>query len=162
MSCHYWGFVPHWAKDTRFRPINAKAETIDEKPFFRSAFKKSRCLVPANGFYEWQAINGRKQPFYISLPDNELLAFAGLYDHWEHDDDVIDSCVVITTSANETMSGIHSRMPVILHPEDYSSWLGKGDKSLLQPYSGKIITCKVSTAVNNPKNNDRSLLEPVS
>lgn len=163
MALHSWGFVPHWARDAKFRPINAKAETIDQKPFFRSAFRQSRCLIPANGFYEWQqTAEGNKQPFYIRLPDSELMAFAGLYDHREKDGEVIDSCVIITTRASESIAGVHARMPVILLPQDYSGWLAEGDKTLLQPCPEELQVYAVSNAVNNPKNDDRSLLEPLS
>ena len=157
----HWGLIPHWAKDSKIKPINAKAETIESKPFFRSAFKKSRCLVPANGFYEWKKTNRHKQPFYFRLEDADLLAFAGLWDHWEHEDEIIESCTIITTAANEIMKPVHDRMPVILAPDNYDTWLQEGGKSLLQPYAGAIIAYPVSTAVNNPKHNDRKLIEPV-
>ncbi|HKK15289.1 MAG TPA: SOS response-associated peptidase [Gammaproteobacteria bacterium] len=163
MANHYWGLVPHWASDTKLQPINARSDAVDQKPFFRSAFRKSRCLVPANGFYEWQRTEEkRKQPYYSRLPDSEILAFAGLHEHWEKDGRVIDSCAIITTDANKTMAKIHSRMPVILKPADYDNWLETGSKALLQPYAGEMLAYEVSTAVNNPKNDDRSLLEPVS
>lgn len=162
MANHHWGLVPHRAGDGKFRPINARAETIEQKPFFRSAFRKTRCLVPANGFYEWQKTQGgRKQPFYARLPDSELMAFAGLYEHWEKDGKIIDSCAIITTQANAAMADIHPRMPVILRPADYDNWLETGDKALLQPYPGEMLIHAVGTAVNNPENNDRTLLEPV-
>ncbi|MBM2830353.1 MAG: response-associated protein [Gammaproteobacteria bacterium] len=157
----HWGLVPHWAKDTKLKPINAKAETVDSKPFFRSAFKKSRCLIPANGFYEWKRTNKHKQPFYFKLKDSELLAFAGLWDHWEHDDETLESCTMITTVANDVMKPVHDRMPVILDPDNYDAWLHEGSKSLLQPYAGKMISYPVSTAVNNPKHNGKDLIEPV-
>ena len=157
----HWGLVPHWAKDTKLKPINAKAETVDSKPFFRSAFKKSRCLIPANGFYEWKRTNKHKQPFYFKLKDSELLAFAGLWDHWEHDDATLESCTLITTVANDVMKPVHDRMPVILDPDNYDAWLNEGGKSLLQPYAGKMISYPVSTAVNNPRHNGKDLIEPV-
>lgn len=157
----HWGLVPHWAKDTKLKPINAKAETVDSKPFFRSAFKKSRCLIPANGFYEWKKTNKQKQPFYFKLKDAELMAFAGLWDHWEHDGDTIESCTIITTEANDVMKPVHDRMPVILDPEVYDTWLQEGGKTLLQPYTGEMLSYPVSTAVNNPKHNGKDLIEPV-
>lgn len=157
----HWGLVPHWAKDTRLKPINAKAETIDTKPFFRSAFKKYRCLIPANGFYEWKRTNKHKQPYYFKLKDTELMAFAGLWDHWEHDGATIESCAIITTDANNVMKPVHDRMPVILEPDDYDAWLLDGNKTLLQPYSGEMIAYPVSTIVNNPKHNGKDLIEPV-
>ena len=157
----HWGLIPHWAKDTKIKPINAKAETIDQKPFFRSAFRKSRCLIPANGFYEWKRANNHKQPYYFRLRDSEMLAFAGLWDHWEHEGESIDSCTIITTEANDVMKPVHDRMPVILDPENYDAWLQEGNKTLLQPYSGETIVYPVSTAVNNPKHNGKDLIEPV-
>jgi len=156
----HWGLIPHWAKDPKLKPINAKAETVDSKPFFRSAFKKSRCLIPANGFYEWKMAKKHKQPFYFKLKDADLMAFAGLWDHWEHDGENIESCTIITTEANEIMKPVHDRMPVIIEPDDYEAWLQEGGKSLLQPYAGEMITYPVSTAVNNPKHNGRDLIEP--
>jgi len=157
----YWGLIPHWAKDTKLKPINAKAETVDSKPFFRSAFRKSRCLIPANGFYEWQRTARLKQPYYFRLKDAELMAFAGLWDRWEHADDTIESCTIITTEANDVMKPIHDRMPVIVGPDDYDEWLQEGGKTLLHPYSGEMICYPVSTAVNNPEHNGRDLIEPL-
>lgn len=156
----HWGLVPHWAKDTKIKPINAKAETVDSKPFFRSAFKKSRCLIPANGFYEWKRTNKHKQPFYFKLKDSELMSFAGLWDHWEHDGETIESCTIITTEANDVMKPVHNRMPVILDPDGYDTWLQEGGKILLQPYAGEMFSYPVSTAVNNPKINGKDLIEP--
>ena len=158
VTCH-WGLVPHWARDTRLHPINAKAETIDKKPFFRSAYKHNRCLIPAN---EWKGSRGHKQPFYLRLADSELFAFAGLWDHWEQGDDVVESCTIITTNANELMAPIHNRMPVILDKNDYNEWLFDGTKSLLVPYHGNMTCHQVSTIVNNPDNEGRDLIQPVS
>ena len=157
----HWGLIPHWAKDTKIKPINAKAETIDKKPFFRSAFRKTRCLVPANGFYEWKRANNHKQPYYFKLKDSELLAFAGLWDRREQEGETFDSCTIITTSANDIMKPVHDRMPVILKPEDYDAWLKEGKKELLQPYSGDMIVYPVSTVVNNPKHDGKDLIEPI-
>lgn len=158
----HWGLIPHWAKDTKIKPINAKAETIESKPFFRSAFKKNRCLIPANGFYEWKRINKNKQPWYFRLKDSELMAFAGIWDHWEHNGEHIDSCTIITTDANDVMKPVHNRMPVILDPDDYNTWLLEGNKNLLLPYSGKMEAWPVSTVVNNPSHNGKDLIEPVT
>ena len=160
VTCH-WGLIPHWSKDTKLQPINAKAETISEKPFFRSTFLKSRCLIPANGFYEWQGTTGHKQPYYFKLKDSELLAFAGLWDRWEQGGKTIESCTIITTEANIIMNPIHHRMPVILDPEKYDEWLIDGNKEILIPYSGKMKCYPVSTAVNDPENNSSSLIQPV-
>lgn len=161
MNCH-WGLIPHWAKDAKIQPINAKAETITEKPFFRSAFIKHRCLIPANGFYEWQGTSKPKQPYYFQLKDSELLAFAGLWEHWEHEGNTIESCTIITTEANIIMNPVHHRMPVILDPDNYDKWLIDGGSDLLNPYSGKMKSYPVSTAVNNPANNSRELIQPLN
>lgn len=157
----HWGLVPHWAKDSKIKPINARAETVDSKPFFRSAFKKNRCLIPANGFYEWQRINKHKQPWYFKLKDVELMAFAGLWDHWEHDGDMMESCTIITTKANDVMKTVHNRMPVILDRDDYDAWLIGGNKSLLQSYPGEMHAYPVSTAVNNPEHNGEDLIKAI-
>ncbi|MGH8121053.1 MAG: SOS response-associated peptidase, partial [Gammaproteobacteria bacterium] len=157
----YWGLIPHWAKDTKLKPINAKAESVASKPFFRSAFKKNRCLVPANGFYEWKRTGKQKQPYYFRLKDTELMAFAGLWDRWEHDGKITESCALITTDASGVMKPVHDRMPVILDPKDYDAWLHEGDKALLQPYAGDMICYPVSTAVNNPRHTGKELIEPV-
>lgn len=160
VNCH-WGLIPHWARDTRLQPINARAETITDKPFFKSIFKKRRCLIPVNGFYEWQAADGKKQPYYCRLKDSELFAFAGLWDRWEQDDKIIESCTIITTEANISMNPIHHRMPVILDPVDYDDWLQLADRDLLVPYRGKMKCYPVSTDVNNPENNSKSLIQPL-
>lgn len=124
----HWGLIPSWAKDKSIANnlINARSETIAEKPSFRNAFKRRRCLIPASGFYEWKAEDGGKQPWYITHKSNELMAFAGLWEHWtSKEGDEIESCCIITRQANPFMEKIHSRMPVILHPEQWSVWLSK-------------------------------------
>ncbi|MCS7040325.1 MAG: SOS response-associated peptidase, partial [Anaerolineae bacterium] len=122
-----WGLIPSWAKDIHIgnRLINARAETLTEKPAFRTAFRRRRCLIPANGFYEWQKPTaGRKQPYFIGLPDRRPFAFAGLWEHWEGaDGSVLDSCAIITTAANERVRVLHDRMPVILERTDFGDWL---------------------------------------
>lgn len=158
----HWGLVPHWAKDTKIKPVNAKAETLESKPFFRSAFKKNRCLIPANGFYEWKRVDGHKQPYYFRLDNAELMAFAGLWDCREAGNELTYSCTIITTSANDVMKTVHDRMPVILEPGDYDAWLIEGDKSLLEPYTGELLAYPVSTIVNNPENDGKDLVEPFS
>ncbi len=124
----HWGLVPFWAKDVSVgnKLINARSETIDKKPSFRVAFKKRRCLIPADGFYEWQGEKGNKQPIYLSLPGQEPFAFAGLWERWtpkEADSEEYRSCTIITTAASESVKPIHHRMPVILKPEKYDQWL---------------------------------------
>ncbi|MDX1519483.1 MAG: SOS response-associated peptidase [Gammaproteobacteria bacterium] len=159
MTTAHWGFVPHWAKDDKFKPINARAETVASKPFFRGAFKKKRCLIPASGFYEWQGAKGEKQPYYIKPAGSDLFAFAGLWDHWDSPDKSFDSCTIITTTANKTMAPIHSRMPVIIDPGDYDDWLAKGNRELLKPYEGAMEAWPVSKSVNSPKHDGPELIE---
>ena len=155
-----WGLIPSWAKDMSMgaRMINARAETVAEKPAFRSAFRQRRCLLVADGFYEWQRLEGKKQPFYFRLQDQQPFAFAGLWEHWQSPEgDSIDSCTILTTQANELLSSIHDRMPVILPPSSYDLWLDRTVRqpeqlqSLLQPYPAEAMTAyPVSTKVNSP------------
>ena len=156
-----WGLIPHWAKDKSIgnKLINARAETIAQKPSFRSPFRHSRCLIIASGFYEWQKQDGGKQPFYIQQIDSLPLALAGLWTTWEQEGEAIDTCTIITTEANEIMQPIHQRMPVILKSDDYEKWLNPTVQQpellqpLLQPYSStQLKTYPVSTLVNNPRN----------
>jgi putative SOS response-associated peptidase YedK len=157
-----WGLVPAWVKDPtkHNKPINARSETVTEKPSFRAAFRYRRCLIPADGFYEWQKVNSRqKQPYFLSLQDSTPLAFAGLYEEWESPaGEFIESCTILTTTANELVSPIHDRMPVILDPQDYAMWLDpsfdKSDKlqALLKPYPAAAMQAyPVSTLVNSPE-----------
>lgn len=142
--------------------INARADTVHEKPAYRKAFKKRRCLIPASGFYEW-----RKQPYNIRLKDTEIFAFAGLWEHWEGPEGrVIESCSIIVTEANQLIEPIHDRMPVILPPKDYDTWLDPGNydtntlRKLLRPYPpSKMDLYPVSTAVNNARNQGPELIE---
>jgi len=159
--CH-WGLIPHWAKDDKIKPINAKAETVKKKPFFRNAFRHQRCLVPANGYYEWQATNGRKKPWYIYPADEPLISFAGLWETWEGGDEPRDTFTIITTAANEKTAAIHDRMPVIISPEYHDDWLQEGKETLLRPYpDDALATHSVSTVVNNPKNEGKDLIQPI-
>lgn len=158
-----WGLIPAWAKDTSMgtRLINARAETVNEKPSFRSAFRQRRCLVVADGFYEWQHQAGKKQPFYFRLQNGQPFAFAGLWERWKSPDaEIIESCTILTTEANELLRPIHERMPVILNPDDYNLWLdptvqtSEKLQQLLHPYPTEAMTSyAVSTKVNNPHNN---------
>lgn len=123
-----WGLIPSWAKDETIgnKLINARSETIAEKPSFRSAFKRRRCLIPASGFYEWKTENGIKQPWYISLVSGEPMAFAGLWETWNSKEgEGIESCCIITTAANSFMEPIHDRMPATLNPEQWPLWLSQ-------------------------------------
>jgi putative SOS response-associated peptidase YedK len=120
-----WGLIPAWAEHPAIgnRMINARADGVATKPAFRKAFRLRRCLVVADGFYEWKKLNGRKQPYYIHMKDGQPFAFAGLWEHWDRGEEPIDSCTILTTEPNELAAAIHDRMPVILHREDYDLWL---------------------------------------
>ena len=167
-----WGLIPSWAKDPKIgnQCINAKAETVAEKPSFRSAFKKRRCLVIADGFYEWQIHGTRKQPMWIGLRDRRPFAFAGLWEHWSpNHGEPIESCTIITTQPNVLMQSIHNRMPVILAPQDYETWLDPAFQqvatlnTLLRPFPAEHMTAfPVSTVVNNPRHDAPQCLEPVA
>jgi putative SOS response-associated peptidase YedK len=165
-----WGLIPSWTKQGS-KPhgiINARAETVAEKPSFRRPLLTQRCLVPASGFYEWKNTSQGKVPYYIRLKSRELFAFAGIYDIW-HDAQgrALRSYCIITTEPNELMQSIHTRMPVILRREAEDVWLNRDNQdadellSLLVPYaSGELEAYPVSKRVNSPSNNDRSLIEP--
>ncbi len=161
-----WGLVPAWAKsltDVKHNLFNARAETAAEKPSFRSAFKSRRCLMPASGFYEWRTVDGVKQPYYISRADGEPMVFAGLWEHWAKDGQELDSCTMLTTSANEFMRELHHRMPVILEAHEREIWLLEGPEEVLHPSpEGVLQAWPVSRAVGNVRNESSSLLEPVS
>jgi putative SOS response-associated peptidase YedK len=162
-----WGLVPHWSKEEKpkYSTINARAETLAEKPTYREAFRRKRCLIPATGFYEWKREGGRKIAHHIQLPDGELFAFAGLWDHWDREGAGFDSCSIIVTSANAAMEPIHERMPVILNPAQYNTWLNVAHfnqaqlEALLVPYSGKLGAYPVSPYVNNPRHDDARCIE---
>ncbi len=156
-----WGFIPHWARDTKLKPINAKAESIGEKPYFRDAFRRRRCLVPANGYFEWKPVNGRKQPYFIRMKEAELLSFAGVWSSWQGPDGAIESCAIITTAACDDLAGIHHRMPAIIEPDDHAAWLHEGGGGLLRPCSGDMEACRVSDRVNNPRNQGEALVRPL-
>jgi len=161
-----WGLIPFWAKDDKisYSTINARAETVARKPAFRDAFKKRRCLIAADGYYEWKKLeDGTKQPYRITLKPEQPFSFAGLWEHWEKDNKVIESCTIIVTDANELTKDIHGRMPVILDPADYESWLGgSADVDLLKPYpSASMRRYPVSKAVGNVRNTGPELIEPV-
>jgi len=167
----YWGLIPHWAKDNKkfaYSTINARAETVAEKPVFRTPFRRTRCLVPSTGFYEW-ADEGEKtkQPYLIQHKSHVLMAFAGLWDHWTDGKEQIDSYSIIVTNANQTVSQVHDRMPVILKPEDYISWLDSDTdtKSLMQLLAPSddedIVMTPVSRHVNNPLNEDPACIKAI-
>lgn len=164
----HWGLIPSWAKDPKMgaRMINARAETVTEKPSFRAAFKQRRCLILADGFYEWQQQEKKKQPFYFRMNDEHPFAFAGLWEHWKSGDgEVINSCTILTTEPNDLMRPVHNRMPVIIDPKDYDLWLDTEVKKpellqpLLHPYSAEEMTAyPVSTKVNKPVNDSAELI----
>lgn len=175
MDLFHWGLVPHWAKDPSAgnKMINARAETLASKNAYKPLFAKRRCIIPADGFYEWQKIPGqkRKQPMFISRPDGEPLALAGLWSVWRHPDnpdDQLHSCTIITTGANDDIAEVHDRMPVILPPEAWASWLDRDDADLdtlgklLVPAPPKLIELRpVSAEVNNVRNRGPHLIERV-
>lgn len=167
-----WGLIPSWAKDTKIgsRLINARAETAAEKPSFRSALRRRRCLVLADGFYEWQRQQQRKQPYYICLRDARPFAFAGLWEHWQdRAGATLETCTILTTAANELVAPIHNRMPVILAQTDHDRWLDpvmqnpQHLKPLFRPYpADQFSAFPVSDHVNNPHNDDPGCLERLS
>lgn len=165
-----FGLVPHWAEEpkTGYSLINARAETVASKPAFRTAFRRRRCLIPATGFYEWQATKQGKQPWYVRVRDSELFAMAGLWEHWEGEAGVIESFAIIVTEANERVRPIHDRMPVILAPKDYRFWLdpdnhdSDGLQRLLRPWPAeKMVAWPVSRRVNRPEDDGPELLRPL-
>ena len=164
-----WGLIPHWAKDMKigYRMINARSETLAQKPSFRAAFKKRRCLIVADGFYEWKHAGRIKEPFYIQLENGTVFGFAGLWESWKSPDgNIVESCTVITTSANELIRKIHDRMPVILLPEDYDTWLQDSTpelrlQQLLAPYPAEEMEMyRVSSEVSSPKNDTPACIRP--
>jgi putative SOS response-associated peptidase YedK len=167
-----WGLVPHWAKDIKigFSTINAMAETVDTKPVFREAFQRRRCIVPVDNFYEWEKLGPKeKQPYAIALADRSLMALAGLWETWRSAaKETIRSFTIVTTMPNALCADLHNRMPVILPPQMWSTWWGEELakpaelKSLLVPYAGEMVCWPVSQRVGNVKNNDASLVEPIS
>ena len=158
--CH-WGFIPHWVKEPVLKPINARAETLTDKPYFRDAFRRRRCLVPANGYYEWCAAPGGKQPYFIRMAGAELISFAGLWSSWQGPDGPVESCVIITKAAQEELLDIHDRMPVIIEPDNYDAWLDVGGQDLLRPSAGEMEAYPVSSRVNNPRNQGEALIQPL-
>ncbi|CAN5300959.1 SOS response-associated peptidase [soil metagenome] len=166
-----WGLIPSWAKDPEIgnRMINARGETVSEKPSFRKAFKVRRCLILADGFYEWQKTDNGKQPYHVRMQDGSPFAFAGLWEFWNGGGDEMRTCAIITTEANDLMNEIHHRMPVILPPEDYDLWLDPDfdEKepltSLLRPCPDEAMEAyPVSRKVNRPANDEPGCIEPAA
>jgi putative SOS response-associated peptidase YedK len=170
ISCR-WGLIPPWAKDMSFasRMINARAETVAEKPSFKKPFKTSRCLIVADGFFEWRKVQDKKIPMYISMKDGGLIGFAGLYSHWRPPGgESICTCAIITTEPNELLTPIHNRMPAIVKPDQREIWLNpeisdeKDLLPLLGSYDSDLMEAyEVSTAVNSPRNNSAENIKPV-
>ena len=167
----HWGLVPSWAKDKAIgnKMINARAETLAQKPSFRRAFNQRRCVVLASGFYEWRTEDGAKRPYFISRKDSEPIAMAGLWESWRQEAGPLESCTIITTDANEFMQTLHHRMPAMLAPEQCGSWLDSENvgtaeaASLLRPLEGDGLQAwPVSTRVNSPRNEGAGLLDPVA
>lgn len=162
----YWGLIPHWAKDRKISHhlINARAETIAEKPAFKSAYQQRRCVIPATGFYEWQKTDQGKQAYCISRKDQSLFAFAGIWEYWDHGEETIYSCSIITTAANQLINPIHQRMPVIIDNKNISLWLDKQasvetTQQLLAADAYQNMQLKqLSDWVNNPSHNDKNCL----
>ena len=174
LDFYSWGLIPSWAKDPAIgnRLINARAETLVEKPSFRTAFRRRRCLIPADGFYEWRADAGSKSktPYYIRLKSQQPFAFAGLWEIWNSPDgSEIRSCTIITTTPNELMQVIHNRMPVILPLDDYAKWLDPGEprpemlQNLLRSYpADEMVAYPVSKLVNSPQNDVIACIQPAA
>jgi putative SOS response-associated peptidase YedK len=165
-----WGLVPFWADDPEIgsRMANARSETAPTKPAFRASFRSRRCLIVADGFYEWQARNGKKQPYYIRLKSGRPFGIAGLWDRWEKQGKPLETCTILTCDANEPMLTIHDRMPVVIPPESFAVWLDPAEHDpgklarLLRPFHPDEMTAyPVSTLVNNVRNDSAKCIEPV-
>lgn len=166
-----WGLVPQWAKsaDGNYRMINARAETVAEKPAFRTPLRSRRCLVPADGYYEWKSIEGRKQPYFFSMQDGAPFCFAGLWERWQPaEGDALETCTIITTDANALGAEVHHRMPVILAHEDHDRWLDPGTTKadevlpLLTPFPAEAMSVyPVSTIVNNARSDGADCIAPL-
>lgn len=174
-----WGLVPEWAKDISIasRMINARAETVAEKPAFRTAFRTRRCLVPADGYYEWQKEDGRRQPYRVTRDDGAPMAFAGLWEEWKarrdsggetpvSAGDVIKTFTIVTTAASESVGGLHDRMPAVIEPDDFDAWLtNSGDEAapprdLLRPSAISFVITRVGMHVNAVRNDDPQCIAP--
>jgi putative SOS response-associated peptidase YedK len=167
-----WGLVPSWAKDPSIgsKMINARSETIQEKPSFRNAFLRRRCLIPSDGFYEWQKPSGKgaSAPYYFHTTDHHPFAFAGLWEFWRSPEgEDLRSCTILTTQANSLVAPVHERMPVMLHGDDMERWLGPGNPEvwmgLLKPFPAeRMVVYPVSTNVNSPMRDGPDLVRPVN
>jgi putative SOS response-associated peptidase YedK len=163
-----WGLIPHWKKDgARTKGfINARSETLTEKPSFRDSFKRRRCLIPADGFYEWKKMSRSKIPYRISLEDKDIFAFAGIWDSYHEGDHKVDTVAIVTTESNRLLRSVHSRMPVILTGNDESIWLYEDNlaiiKKICEPNDQLALSiCQISKAINDPHNESPDLIKPV-
>jgi putative SOS response-associated peptidase YedK len=164
-----WGLIPSWAKEESigYKMINVRAESVKVKPGFKVAYKFRRCLIPASGFYEWKKEGSGKQPYLIRFPESDLFALAGIWESWKKhaSDERIESCAILTTSANGVISRVHDRMPVIIRPDDIDLWLDAYSSThridtLMRPFDDQDMSChRISKAVNNVKNDDASLIQ---
>ena len=165
-----WGLVQRWAKDPSIgtKMINARGETVHDKPSFRTAYRRHRCLIPADGFYEWMSVgtgeHARKQPMHIGMKDRSLFAFGGLFERWRSEaDEVLDTCTIVTTEANSLLAAVHARMPMIVAPPDLARWLDPGNAEvadLIAPFPAEAMAYyPVSTRVNNVRHDDAALIE---
>lgn len=165
-----WGLIPSWAKDPSIgnRLINARSESVHEKPSFRHAIRYRRCIIPGNGFFEWSNAGGKKQPLYIRMKDDSIMGFAGIWEHWKNPEgETLETCSILTTISNKLIQTIHERMPVILHHEEYNLWLDRKVtdpeklKPLYQPYPSDLMEMyPVSPLVNSPHNDSPECIEP--
>lgn len=163
-----WGLLPHWVDDPEDFPdlINARGETVSEKPAFRDAFDKRRCLIPANNFYEWTGRKGNRVPYYIGVEDQDLFAIAGIWETWSENGTEIQSAAIITTDANDVVDELHGRMPVILDRDEEERWLESDNEDELHAFidpfqDDRTKAYEVSKAVNNPANEGPKLVEPI-
>src|SRR5271167_3545311 len=171
LSLVCWGLIPSWAKDSSAaaRMINARSETAGTKPAFRDALQFRRCLIPADGFYEWRKMGKTKQPYCFEVGPGELFAFAGIWDRWKDPrGNTVETCSILTTTPNALTSAVHDRMPVILDPDGYDLWLDPGMKDvataskLLQPFNARLMRCyPVSTRINDVANDDEECSQPM-
>jgi len=163
-----WGLIPHWAKEekTKFNLINAKAETVTEKPMFKGLVHSKRCLILADCFYEWKKVGVKKVPYRILMKDEHPFAFAGLWDSWQHEGKELQTCLIITTTPNALINSIHDRMPAILAPDKERAWLDEVRPEdvgeFLRPYDAKRMKAyEISTRINSPANDSPSVIQPV-
>lgn len=161
-----WGLIPYWVKDpSTFKPlINARVETVVQKPSFKKAFFHTRCILPASGFYEWKKEGAKKIPYYITVED--FFGFAGIYDSVTINGTLVQTCAILTTQANDQMSSIHNRMPVIVRQSDFNQWIDNQTAleeitKLMQPFDSQLIMYRVSPKVNNPAYNEADCIIPV-